>query len=496
MYLSALEINQGERIALVGAGGKTGLAYRLVAEARQRGWTALLTTTTKLLPPLREDESFVVAEETTLSPHELGPRLRQQGRLFLASHRVAERDQVPVYRRGWVDPERAARAAPAGRRRKLAGFAPEEVDRLAQTLQPDLLVVEADGARHRPFKAPADYEPVIPGGITLVVVMAGLSVLGRPLNADGVHRPERVVALSGTPQGRPVGPALVATVLAHPQGGRKGVPPSARAIALLAQATAPRRPGGRQIARYLRQSGGWERVVLADLDAADTPVEVWMGPPGALRIERSGPVPPVHAVPLVHAVVLAAGEGRRMGQNKLLLPLGGKPLVAHTVDAALGSLATTVSVVLGVEAEAVRQTLGGRPVQYLYNRDWRAGQATSLQVAVAASPQGTAGALFLAGDMPFVPAAHLDRLIERFQGGPTVVWSGHPGRSRGGIPALLGRETFPALLELQGDVGGRALAGRFEEATVPVDAARQWLQDVDTPEAYVEAQQWLERQHR
>jgi len=462
--LVALQITPGERLALVGGGGKTGLAGRLLAEAQARGWTALFTTTTKIFPPDEAGPPLILAGTGPLDLDELRRRLREERALILA--------------RGW-SPE--WEETPAGRRQKLAGLEPAWVDGLACALEPDLLIVEADGSRHRPFKAPAPYEPVIPSGTTLVAVLVGLTVLGQPLAEPYVHRPERAAALAGVPMGVPVDGAVLAAVLSHPEGGGKGIPPAARAVVVLTQANAGRRPAGREVARRLLPGGSFERVLLVDLDEPERKPEVWC------RDEYGGAC--CEGRPHVVAVILAAGAARRMGQNKLLLPVAGKALLAHAVDAALGSHAAAVWVVLGSDSAAVRAALGTRPVHFLDNPHWAEGQAASIRAALAALADRAEGLLFLAGDMPLVSPTHLDRLMEHFRLGTAVVWSAWQARC--GIPALFGREAFSALGRLVGETGGRALRGRFPEAAVPV-AAEAELLDVDTPEDLEQARRWLE----
>ncbi len=73
------------------------------------------------------------------------------------------------------------------------------VSTLTQMKLADAILVEADGARKLPFKAPAPYEPVIPLESTLVVIVVGVDIFGRPLNEKHVHRPTLVSALSGCP---------------------------------------------------------------------------------------------------------------------------------------------------------------------------------------------------------------------------------------------------------------------------------------------------------
>jgi probable selenium-dependent hydroxylase accessory protein YqeC len=131
---------------------------------------------------------------------------------------------------------------------------------------------EADGSRMRPFKAPAEHEPVIPLETTLVVPVVGADVFGKPLDADHVHRPELVSALSGAPLGAPLTPEIVARVLAHPEGGRKGVPVGARVVVLINKVeTLPDRKPARETAERLLLEPAIHSVVLATL-RGETPV--------------------------------------------------------------------------------------------------------------------------------------------------------------------------------------------------------------------------------
>jgi molybdenum cofactor cytidylyltransferase len=134
---------------------------------------------------------------------------------------------------------------------------------------------EADGSRTRPFKAPAEHEPVIPMETTLVVPVVGADVFGKPLNADHVHRPELVSALGGAPLGAPVTPELVARVLAHPTGGCKGVPPGARVVVLInkVESAADRSAAGETVERLLREAA-IHSVVTAVLHRPDPVLEI------------------------------------------------------------------------------------------------------------------------------------------------------------------------------------------------------------------------------
>ena len=187
----------------------------------------------------------------------------------------------------------------------------------------------------------------------------------------------------------------------------------------------------------------------------------------------------------VAAIVLAAGQSRRMGSvNKLLAGIAGKPMVAHVVDAALASAARPVIVVTGHEPERVRAALAGRDIAFAHNPDYAQGLSTSLRRGVAMLDETTDGAVVCLGDMPAIAAAHIDRLIAAFD--PAA---GHeicvPTRNgKRGNPVLWHRRFFARMAEISGDVGARHLIGENEDSLVEVpmddDAV---LADLDTPAA-------------
>ncbi len=169
------------------------------------------------------------------------------------------------------------------------------------------------------------------------------------------------------------------------------------------------------------------------------------------------------------------------GANKLLAPLGGEPLIARAVDAALASRAATVLVVTGHQAARLRAALVGRDVEFAHNRYYARGLSSSLRCGLKALDPALDGALICLGDMPWVSTADLDALIAAFarKGRPICV----PVRgSRRGNPVLWPAHHFGELRALQGDLGGRGLLRRYAREVVRVampDAGV--MRDVDTP---------------
>jgi molybdenum cofactor cytidylyltransferase len=191
----------------------------------------------------------------------------------------------------------------------------------------------------------------------------------------------------------------------------------------------------------------------------------------------------------VAAVVLAAGRGTRMGGQKLLLPLAGRPLVVWAVDAALGSRASETIVVVGHEAERLAEVLADRPVTLVVNSRYREGLSTSLQAGVRATSAVCDAVVFLLADQPFVDSALVDRLIDRFAESKMEVVRPLIG-DRPAHPVLMSARLFPEILAQRGDVGGREIIDRHPERVclVPVDD-RRVAQDIDSMEDYEAARE-------
>jgi molybdenum cofactor cytidylyltransferase len=186
----------------------------------------------------------------------------------------------------------------------------------------------------------------------------------------------------------------------------------------------------------------------------------------------------------VAAIVLAAGRSTRMGaRNKLLADLGGKPMVRRVVETALASKARPILVVTGHMADEVGAALAGLGVNLVANPDYATGLATSLKAGIRAVPVDCDGALILLGDMPRVPAEHVDRLIAALEAAPaSIVVPVHEGRQ--GNPILWPRRHFSELLQLEGDAGAKRLISTHREHVREVQTASDGIfADVDTPEA-------------
>ena len=194
--------------------------------------------------------------------------------------------------------------------------------------------------------------------------------------------------------------------------------------------------------------------------------------------------PAAPQAPRIAAVILAAGLSSRMGHNKLVADIGGKPLVRRVADAALASGARPVVVVTGSEAESVDQALEGSPVAMVRNLDFRKGLSTSLISGINAVPDDCDGAVVMLGDMPDVTAHTIDRLIAAFDPEEDRAICVATRDGKRGNPVLWSREFFPDIRKLEGDVGAKSLIGENADIVCEVEMADDGpLLDIDTPDA-------------
>ena len=321
------------------------------------------------------------------------------------------------------------------------------------------LLIEADGSRQKPIKSPAEHEPSIPDYSDVVVVVAGLSIIGKTLTDEHVHRPEMFSKVSGLCLNQPITPKQIITALTHPQGGLKNIPHNARRIAILNQAdTINLQSLGGEIAQGLL--GTFDSVIV-----------------GSLQNDF------LRTVEYTAGIILAAGQATRYGSPKQLLDWKGKPFVRYIAETALHSGLWPVVVVTGFHSADIESSLKDLPVQIVYNPDYKQGQSSSIKTGIASLPQNVGSALFLLADQPQIPGEVIRALVESHTKELQPIIAPLVLEERRANPVLFDRITFPYLLQLEGDEGGRALFSKFKVEYIP------WhddllLLDVDNPEDY------------
>lgn len=441
----ALRLVRGDVVSFTGGGGKTTAMFCLAQELVSAGWQVVTTSTTRIFSTqTRLAPCHLRLDQLTYLPFELAAALAVHRHVVVTGPTDEIQDKAP-------------------------GVPAATVEAMSRMAGVDAVLVEADGARMRPLKAPADHEPVVPACTTILAPVVGLDVLGQPLTEAHVHRPARVAALTGLGPGDPISPEIVARLLGHAQGGLKGRPTGARVTPLLNKLdllSAEQRSGvsARLAQRLLLQTAGISEVILGAVAA---------------------PVPAVEVVGRVAGVILAAGAARRFGRLKQLLPWQGATLLNHVIQQVLDAASlSSIVVVLGCGEDIVRPTLApfGARIQIVSNSQWAEGQSTSVHAAVHSLQQqeaAVAAAVFLLADQPDVNPAVVDALVARHRAtlAPLVVPT---YRGQRGNPVLFDRSTFPDLLRVVGDVGGRPLLIPYANALATVDFDQPPPRDIDT----------------
>jgi molybdenum cofactor cytidylyltransferase len=321
------------------------------------------------------------------------------------------------------------------------------------------LLIEADGSRAHALKAPALHEPPIPEFTDTVIVVAGLSALGKRLTGEHIHRAHLFSELSGLPLNAKVTPEAILRVLAHPRGGLKNIPPTAQRIALLNQVET----------QELQSTGG--NIARELLDTFDSTLVGSLHRDDFQTFEKTA------------GIILAAGESTRFGMPKQLLDWRGKPFVRHIAETALHASLSPVIVVTGSHTAEIESALIDLPVNIHHNPDYKQGQSTSIKTGIGSLPEKIGSAVFLLSDQPQIPADIIRALTATHTRELPPILAPLVLEEHRANPVLFDRVTFADLMQLTGDVGGRAIFSKYKVEYIPWHDDRLLL-DVDGPEDY------------
>ena len=187
----------------------------------------------------------------------------------------------------------------------------------------------------------------------------------------------------------------------------------------------------------------------------------------------------------IWAIVLAAGESRRMGSPKMLLPYNDMTVIEQVVNNLLDADIDRVVVVLGANREDIMKVTRSYDVFHCYNEDYKEGMLSSVKCGFYSLPQGCTGALIMPGDQPMTGPGEINRVIRTFlESGKGLVMAAHNGKR--GHPLIVDMKYADEVLTLPEDEGLRALAARHPEDVLESDTDdSSVLRDIDTQEDYM-----------
>ncbi|WP_350334789.1 molybdopterin-binding/glycosyltransferase family 2 protein [Coralliovum pocilloporae] len=233
--------------------------------------------------------------------------------------------------------------------------------------------------------------------------------------------------------------------------------------------------------------------MLAGLEVGQEDIQA-MGVGGLLKEITSRPQPrrertADRPLPRVAAVVLAAGQSRRMGQaNKLLTDYRGELFIRRALDVVRRGGVDELIVVTGHDAERIKAAVPDRDVRFAHNDRFADGLSTSVAAGIAAVPDDVGAVLIMLSDMPLIAPETIRKiLLERDPAADTAIIVPHFNGQRGN-PVLWPRRYFAELQTLSGDQGARALFKAYPDAVIELECGDEGVViDIDTPEQAAEA---------
>lgn len=429
------DYDRKEIISFVGGGGKTSSLFKLAKELKAKNKKVLVTTTTKIFVPEAGDfDTLIITPQPgvdILKPAE--GTITVWGRNLLAKGE------------------------------KLEGIEPVLIDSVFAAGSFDYLLVEADGAKQKPVKAPAAHEPVIPSFTNKTVGIIGLSALNKKVDTE-VFRNEIFKSICGD------SPILnleqIFRLITHPEGLFKNTPEHSGKYLFLNQVEG----------EPLKKAAF---ILINMLDKAEFYLDGLII--GSLREEIFYQYPERKHVT---GIIMAAGFSRRMGQqDKLLLKLdSGVLLIEKIIKEALASdLDEVILVYQNPQVGEIGKKYG---IKTFFNPEAVKGQSVSVKIGVENAHSKTNGYMFIPGDMPFLDKKLINKLLFVFRNSnfPIIVpyYDKHPG-----MPAVFSAFLKPELLGITGDEGGRSIIRKNSSwvKCVPIRESFKGL-DIDTPEEF------------
>ncbi|MDE2820630.1 MAG: selenium cofactor biosynthesis protein YqeC [Chloroflexota bacterium] len=424
----AFDLSRGDVAAFVGAGGKTSLLVGLGYELAESGWRVLATATTE-----------IPAEQLSLYPH----AMRYDSGAEAISQALSEYNFVFLYDMStW-------------QKGVLSGPREDWARELLDSVDSDVLLVEADRSDGLPFKAPFENEPWIPPETSLVVPIASLTALGAPLDDEHIYNPAAMMEQYGFLQNSPVKSPWLAQVLRDEELGLKNVPEGAR-VTLFLNRTPERgylRGRARAIARLSLQNPRVQAVAIGSVRGAE----------------------PVHEVQrAVGAIVLASGDSDGKALPSMLLSAeSGKTILAHVTEQLIRSRIAPIRVAAGRWAREVRAAVKPLGVKVVTSRartsatrpnNWGEGSfdrglglphlfhlngeaLSTLKAGLRAMPAHIAAVLVVPGDHPRLQPKVIYQLLTSYARGAEDLLVPSYQASLG-QPVLIGRRYWSDILSL------------------------------------------------
>lgn len=441
--LKALDIDTDRYpvLSVVGGGGKTSLIFRIMEELTAVGKKVLITTTTHMAyepdRPFAEDGDMISIKQN----------LEGCGYTIAAS----------------LDREK----------RKIGALSEEKLKEIK--VLADVMLIEADGAKRYPLKVPASWEPVIWKPTNLVIAAAGSDAVGESI-AKICHRPEQVADFLGKGTEEKVTEDDIVRIAASTEALRKCVDGREYRV-LLNKADIP---GKSQVAERIA-----DRLEEQGIHAAWGSLrekEYYICGKSETERKRAAQMPSKRVK--LALIMLAAGNSRRFGSNKLMYEVDGVSMYQRTLrmlqKAAERIPDSRIVVVTQPQYSEIIDVVKETGAEVLFNPKPERGISSSMQIGLEHAKDVDA-CLFTVADQPWLTAETIIALYDAFQsenkGMACTVWG-----EKTGNPCIFSKKYYKELMAISGDRGGKQIIKKHpEDVTYLKISDERELQDVDVP---------------
>lgn len=412
----------GLQIAWVGSGGKTTLMFTI---ARQLLTKCVLTTTTHLAKTEQKlADQMILFEKQKVYDDETLASIIGEGLTLICGGISIENTE------------------------KLDPLTEQQLESISNYCRKNgiTLMIEADGSRQKPIKAPANHEPAIPIFIDMVCVVIGIKAIGKPATTDNIHRLKIFSEVTGIIENEVITEEHIFKYLTHPLGGLKNILPGTKTILFLNQADTWL--WGNTLYHYGKKfKHHFSQTIISYTNSIEQDITI------------------LASFTKIGCVILAAGEAKRFGSPKQLAKWNGLTLIEHVIQNARKADLNPLLVVTGAYHNELETILQANKIEFKFNPDWSSGQASSVRVGVQHFSQSTKAIIFLLVDQPQIPKdLIIDLEIEFAKSGERIIAYSFHNQIR--HPVLFSSELFEEMSNLVGSSGGRQLFSLYPPRTI------------------------------
>ena len=422
-----ISLENQELISITGGGGKTTSMFRLARELLKYDKKVLLTTTTAIMKPdeskyermyLTQDTDYKTIQASSSGITVLGSKINKMN--------------------------------------KLIGVEQQIIDEIFKSKKFDYIIVEADGSKRKPIKAPASHEPVIPALTTKTIGIIGMDAVGQKIYEENVHRARLFSQVTNSKLGDRIDETTIYNLIVSPEGIFKNSPSESQNYIILNKSETKNR---NLVSQKVKSKLVSNKINIKKIIIGSIGKEV-----------------------KVTGIIMASGFSRRMKTDKLLLKLGDKMVLEKVIESCVKSSLDDIIVIY--RKEEVKNIATEYNLKAVLNENAIEGQSASIKLGVNNIDKDTKGIMFIVGDQPHLDPLTIDAIIDKFENNQEKIiipiYDGNKGN-----PTIFPVSLKEQLNALKGDVGGKeVINSNLEQVDYVEIENHQAGVDMDTVEEY------------